>query len=430
MDPAWQKAVLKKTAWRLIPFLFLLYVVNILDRINIAVASLEMIPDPLSEQAYSLGSGIFYVGYLLFELPSNLILRRLGARRWISRIMISWGLVTSAMMFVDGPWGFYLLRILLGFAEAGFFPGIIFYLTYWVPARERAKMMAGFMVALPLTGILGSPLSAAILDAMSGVGDLKGWQWVFLLEGVPAILLGVAVLFYLPDVPGQASWLEPREREWLKEETGREEEYRRKVHGLTLRQALADVRVWHLICLYFTIAVGANAIGFYLPRLVAIAFPAAKKYQIGLLAAVPNVGAALGMLTNSWHSDRTGERRWHVAVPGYVCALGWLLAAFGPSSAVIFIGLILAQATVSSMIPVFWSMPTRFLSGAAAAGGIALINSVANLGGFAGPYLLGLSKSWTDSFAAGMGLIAAVMALGGILALAVRRSINDSDGSP
>jgi MFS transporter, ACS family, tartrate transporter len=227
MDEALQRAVLRKVSRRLIPFLFLLYVVNILDRVNVSFARLRMLKDlDMGEEVYALGFGLFYVGYLMFEVPSNLILNRTGARRWIARIMVSWGLISCAMMAVRGPWGFYLLRVLLGVAEAGFFPGIILYLTYWFPARERARMVALFMAASPITGVLGNPLSGAIMQWMDQLGGLHGWQWVFLLEGLPALVLGVVVLYYLTDRPEQATWLTPEEREWLAARVGGEETYR------------------------------------------------------------------------------------------------------------------------------------------------------------------------------------------------------------
>lgn len=426
MDEAWKKAVLNKVSRRLIPFLFLLYVVNILDRVNVSFARLRMLEDlHMSEGAYAFGFGLFYIGYLLFEVPSNLILSRTGARRWIARIMISWGLITSAMMLIRGPWAFYLLRILLGFAEAGFFPGIILYLTYWFPARKRASVVALFMAASPLTGVVGNPVSGAIMEWMDTVGGLSGWQWVFLLEGIPAVFLGVAVLFYLPDRPRTASWLTPEERDWLAEQTGGADAHRFQRPGLALLGVLADGRVWLLILLYFTVAAGANAFGSYLPKLVADRSPHLNKVQLGLLCALPNLCAVVCMVVNGAHSDRTGERRWHVAVPAFLSAVGWGLAAltFTPwldSPPLTLAALALVQSGIMSMLPTFWSLPTAFLRGIAAAGGIALINSVGNLGGFAGPNLVGQMKEYTGSFAPGLLTLAGVMGLGGILALCVR----------
>jgi len=422
MDDASKKALLGKVSRRLVPFLFLLYVVNILDRVNVGFARLQMLDDlNMGEEVYALGAGIFYLGYVVFEVPSNLILRRTGARRWIARIMISWGLVTCAMMAVRGPWTFYLLRILLGIAEAGFFPGIIFYLTYWFPARERARIVALFMAASPVTGMVGNPLSGAILEWLDQVGGLSGWQWVFLLEGIPAVILGVIALNYLTDRPEHASWLSLNERNWLSGEMSREEKHLEQRHGLSLRQALLDRRVWLLILLYFTVAVGSNAFGFYLPKLIESRFPGMDKFQIGLLAAVPHLCAVIAMVLNGAHSDRTGERRWHMAPPAAVAACGLTLYALSDSPALSLLGLALAQSGIMSMLPVFWTLPTSFLSGVAAAGGIALINSVGNVGGFVGPNLIGQPAKLTGSFTPGLLATALTLCIGALLALRVRQ---------
>jgi ACS family tartrate transporter-like MFS transporter len=433
MDESWQRAVLSKVTWRLLPFLFLLYMVNILDRVNVGFARLQMLDDlGMSETVYALGAGIFYIGYVAFEVPSNLILRRTGARRWIARIMVSWGLITCAMAAVRGPWSFYLLRVLLGFAEAGFFPGIILFLTYWFPTRLRARTVALFMVASPLTGAVGNPVSGAIMQYLDQVGGLRGWQWVFLLEGIPAIVLGFVVLRYLSDRPEEARWLAPAERDWLAGEVGREEKERERHHSLSLLQALGDRRVWLLIVLYFTVAVGSNGFGFYLPKLLQTQFPEAGDFVLGQLASVPNICAVLCMLFNAIHSDRSGERRWHVAVPALLSAVGWGLTAWAFSAtfaaperrlagaALTLIGLTVAQVGIMCMLPTFWALPTAFLSGVAAAGGIALINSVGNLGGFAGPNVLGLLKDATGDFTSGLLAMACIMCLGSVLALFVR----------
>jgi ACS family tartrate transporter-like MFS transporter len=423
MDEGLPRVVLGKVTRRLIPFLFVLYVVNILDRVNVSFARLQMLDDlHMDEDVYSVAAGIFYLGYVIFEVPSNLILSRTGARRWIARIMITWGLITCAMMTIRTPLGFYLLRILLGFAEAGFFPGMILFLTYWFPTRERARTVALFMAASPITGAVGSPLSGGILQFMDQVGGLRGWQWVFLLEGFPAVILGLLALYYLTDRPQQANWLTREERDWLAQKLAQEEQQRHQRHGLTLRLALIDPRVWLLIALYFTIAVGSNSFGFYLPKLLQTRFQDLSEFQIGLLAAVPNVCAVVGMVCNGAHSDRTGERRWHVAVPAFLAAVGWTLAASSDSRALTLLGLTLAQTGIMSMLATFWSLPTAFLAGSAAAGGIALINSIGNLGGFAGPVLMGHLKNRTGSFATGMAIVALVLALGGVLAASVRRA--------
>jgi D-galactonate transporter len=414
-------ALLSKVSRRLIPFLFLLYVVNILDRVNVGFARLQMLDElQKGEEVFAFGAGIFYLGYVVCEIPSNLILRRTGARRWIARIMISWGLVTCATMAVRGPWSFYLLRILLGVAEAGFFPGIILYLTYWFPDRDRARIVALFMAGSPVTGLVGNPLSGAILQGLNQVGGLSGWQWLFLLEGIPAVILGVIALYYLTDRPADARWLTTDERNRLMDEMRREEKHVEQHHGLSLRQAVMDRRVWLLICIYVTVAVGSNALGFYMPTLIESRFPGVDKFQIGLLAAIPYLCAVIAMVLNGAHSDRTGERRWHMAIPAFVAAWGLNLYALSESPALSLLGLALAQSGIMCVLPVFWSVPPSFLSGVAAAGGIALINSVGNVGGFFGPNFIGQPKELTGSFTPGVLATALALCVGALLALCVR----------
>jgi MFS family permease len=423
--PVHKEAVLWKVSLRLLPFLFLLYVLNILDRVNVGFARLQMLGDlgldgETGERVYGLGAGIFFIGYFIFEVPSNLILRRMGARRWIARILMSWGLVSVSMMFVTAPWQFYMLRFLLGVAEAGFFPGIILYLSYWFPARQRAKAVARFMTGSAITSLIGSPLSGAILYYCHGSGGLAGWQWLFLLEGLPTVLLGFVTLYYLTDRPEQARWLAPPERAWLAERMRQEEAYRDRQHGITLGQTFANPRVWLLCALYFTVSMGANSYGLYLPKVLAIHFTAANAFEIGLLAALPALVTIVSMVAVAMHSDATGERRWHVPVPAFLAATGWTLAAFAPSPWLALASLALAYLGMMSMLAPFWSLPTSFLSGAAAAGGIAFINSVGNLGGFAGPYAISQVKAATDSFTGGFLILGAALAVGGCLAIAAR----------
>lgn len=422
MDAASERHIVRKVVLRLIPFLFLLYLVNILDRVNVSFARLKMLDDlGMDEGAFAFGAGVFYLGYVLFEVPSNLILRRVGARRWIARIMVTWGLITCAMMIVTAPWGFYVLRVLLGFAEAGFFPGIILYLTYWFTSRERAWAVSCFMAASPINGILGGPLSGAIMQFMHEVGGLSGWQWLFLLEGIPAVILGIVTLRYLTDRPELADWLTADERTWLVARTALEETHRQGRRGLTLLNAFTDRRVWLLIALYFTIAIGANAFGFYLPKLIKDKFPGQREFQIGLLAAIPNLCAAVCMILNGTHSDRTGERRWHIALPAFLAAIGWTLTAWLDDPALYLAALALVQMGIMSMLPVFWTLPPAFLGGVAAAGGIALINSIGNLGGFVGPNIIGQLQRISGDFTSGVIALACILTLGGVLALCVRR---------
>ena len=402
---------------RLIPFLFVLYVVSYLDRINVGFAALQMNAAlGFSPAVYGLGAGIFFVSYFLFEIPSNLILARIGARVWIARIMISWGLVSVGMMLVSGPRSFLLLRFLLGAAEAGFFPGIILYLTYWFPARERARAIAQFMTATALAGVIGGPLSGALLS-MRALG-LAGWQWMFLIEGLPAIVLGVVVSRYLTDRPEQASWLAEDERAWLSKAMHAEQTTRAREHKMSLREALLNPGVWRLSVLYFMIVIGLYGISFWLPQLVK-GFAGLSDLAVGFISAIPYAVAALCMVFVAAHSDRTGERRFHVAAPAFVAAVGFLITATFPSPAVSLLGLSLAAAGIWGAVGPFWTLPTAFLSGASAAGGIALINSVGNLGGFLGPYLLGAVKEATGSFSGGMFVLAMALLFAGLIAVSL-----------
>jgi ACS family tartrate transporter-like MFS transporter len=426
-----EAALLRKVSWRLLPFLFLLYVINLIDRGNIGMARMQMVDRQqiLSEEAYSWGAGIFYVGYLLFEVPSNLILLRMGARAWIARILVSWGLISAAMMFVTGPWSFGILRVLLGVAEAGFFPGIIYFLSDWFPARVRARSVALFMVGGVISSMVGNPLSGLILHRMDQVGGLWGWQWVFLLEGIPAVALGFVTLAYLTDRPDLARWLTPEERTWLSQQIENDRNQKPWSRSHTLAAALVDPRVWLLIAVYFTVAMGDNSYSFYVPSFLTTQFPDWESDQIGLLAAAPSAIALVGMVLVGRNSDRTGERRWHVACSAFTAALGWLLIALVASGRLAIpgidtrwlfvLGLALTLTGMKSMLPTFWTLPPSFLSGAAAAGGIALINSVANLGGMLGPTIVGHVKAATESFTGGYLIMAAVLFLGGLLVLNV-----------
>lgn len=408
-----QHGTLQKVAWRLIPFVCLLYLLNILDRANVGFARLQMQDDlKLSKETFDLGYGIFYVGYLLFEVPSNLLMWRIGARRWIARIMISWGLISSLTMFARDQWTFYGLRILLGIAEAGFFPGIIFYLSFWFPDRERAKMTAFFMLATGLAGVLGNPVSGLIMQSLDSVGGLHGWQWLFLLEGIPSILLGFVVLVYLTDYPRDATWLTSEERDWLVERMRSEEERRQQRHSADRLGAILQWRVWLLIAIYFTVAVGTNAASAYFPTLISDQFDKLSKFQIGLLSALPAICGVVGMALFGISSDRKNERRGHLATAGLLAAAGWGLAAWGPNRGVVLLGLCVAQIGMMGMLPVFWTLPTAFLTGAAAAGGIAMINSVANIGGFFGASILGRF---------GLSSVSMILFVGGVLVAAVRQ---------
>ena len=402
---------------RLIPLLFLLYIVAYLDRINVGFASLQMNQAlGFSDATYGLGAGIFFVGYTLFEIPSNVILTRVGARLWIARIMITWGLVSAGMMFVRSAPVFYILRFLLGLAEAGFFPGIIFYLTRWVPARERARTIAAFMTATLVAGVIGGPLSGALLT-LQGTGGLAGWQWLFLLEGLPAVVLGVVVLRVLTERPEQASWLPSAQKAALVARIGDEQRLARdQVHSTGA--ALRHPRLWLLSAVYFTVPVALYAFGFFLPQIIQGSFRGST-FQIGLLSAIPYIAGSIAMVIAGRHSDSTGERRWHVAVAAIVSAVGFVASAFATSLTMSIVTLSIAMVGLASMFGPFWTLATSFVNGVGAAAGIALINSIGNIGGFVGPYLLGSIKTLTASFAAGLVLIGLTVACGGALALAV-----------
>jgi MFS transporter, ACS family, tartrate transporter len=411
-----------KARRRLIPFLFLLYVVSYLDRINVGFAALQMNAAlGFSNVTYSLGAGIFFLSYTLLEIPSNVILARVGARRWIARIMISWGLVSAGMMFVRSATGFYVLRFLLGAAEAGFFPGIIYCLTRWFPARERARAIAGFMTAVVIAGIVGGPVSGALLS-LDGVGGLAGWQWLFVVEGLPAVVLGFVVLRVLPEVPSQARWLTPAEQVALT--TQLEEEaalaaLKGSVHSV--RGALTSGRMWLLAAVYFTIPVELYALSFWLPQIVKSA-SGASDFMVGILSAIPYAVAAVTMVVVGRHSDATGERRWHIALSAVVGGVAMALTGFVRGVVPAIVLLSCATAGLASMLGPFWAFATSFLGGIGAAAGIALVNSVGNIGGFVGPNIVGFVREATSDFAAGLAIVGAILVAGGALVLTVNPS--------
>jgi len=412
-------AVTDRVTRRLIPLLFACYVVNYLDRFNISFAALEMKADlGLSDSVYGLGAGMFFAGYVTFEIPSNLILQRVGARRWIARIMVTWGLVSCATMFVRTAGGFYSLRFLLGLAEAGFLPGMLFYLTHWIPARERARVFALFLTSTALAGVIGAPISAALLK-LSGAGGLAGWQWLFLVEGIPAVLLGVVIYCYLPDRPTDARWLAAEEAEWIERTLAAERVARERAHRLTLWQALTHGRVWRLCVLYFSTIISFYGVAFWLPQIVQ-SFSGLSNVAASLVAALPYVAAAAGMVAVARHSDRTGERRRHVAVAAFTGAAALALGALVQNvPALAFLSLCLAATGIWSTLGPFWSLPTAFLSGTAAAGGIALVNSIGNVGGFVGPTVMGFLRQRTHRFESGLIVLAVTLVVAGVLALSL-----------
>ena len=424
--PAQLASAVAKLRVRLIPFLFLLYVVAYLDRINVGFAALQMNQAlGFSARTYGLGAGIFFVSYVAFEIPSNIILARVGPRRWIARIMVTWGIASCAMMLVRGTAGFLTARFLLGLAEAGFFPGIIFYLTCWFPARERAHAIATFMTAVFIAGVVGGPISGALL-ALDGMGGLAGWQWLFLLEGLPAIVLGFVVWAVLIERPEEAAFLTGDERHALIACLA-EERKAQGSHAHTVRDALSSGRIWLLAVLYFTIPVGLYAVSFWLPQIIKQASNGSD-LAIGTLSAIPYLVGAIAMVVVGRHSDRTGERHWHVAIPAWIGAAGFVLSTVVHGLAPSIVALSIATLGFASMYGPFWTLAASEVSGVGAAAAIALINSVGNTAGFVGPYILGYVLETTQSFAAGLISIGAILVFGGALALAIRRSAGDAGG--
>jgi D-galactonate transporter len=418
--PALAEATYRKVAWRLLPFLFLCYVVAYLDRVNVGFAKLQMLADlKFSETAYGLGAGIFFIGYFIFEVPSNLILHRTGARRWIARIMVTWGLLSAGMMFVTSEMQFYVLRFLLGAAEAGFFPGIILYLTYWFPAQQRARIVALFMTAIAMSGVVGGPLSGWIMSAMAGLNGWAGWQWLFLIEGLPSVVLGIAVLYVLDDSIRSARWLSSEEKDLLERNIAADQ---KSQQHLSVGQTLRDRRVWLLSGLYFCFIMGLYGVSFWLPQLIK-GLGVKDLMSIGLLSAIPYGLAAVAMVWVGRSSDAQGERRRHLLVPALLGAAGLALAGvYGGQPVFGMMALTLATAGVLSVLPVFWTLPTALLGGAGAAAGIALINSIGNLAGFLSPYMVGAIKDATGSTTLGMYALAGSMCVGAVLSLLATRN--------
>jgi len=415
------QSALRKVRRRLIPFLFLLYVIAYLDRVNVGFAAIDMNRDlGFSAATYGLGSGIFFLSYTLLEVPSNLMLARLGARVWIARIMFTWGVMSTAMILVAGPTSFYLLRFLLGAAEAGFFPGLIFYLTHWFPARERARAVALFMTATAMAGVIGAPISSALLQ-FDGAFGFRGWQWLFLVEGLPAILMAPVVLGLLTERPAGAAWLTAAERDWLTAEMSREQAQTDDAR-LTLRDAVRSGRLWALSLLYFCIVIAFYGISFWLPQIVQ-STSALGSATVVLLTAIPYTAATIGLVVVGARSDRAGERRWHVAIPCLIGATGFALTVVGPQSlAISLTTLSLAAFGIWGALGPFWTLPTAFLRGTAAAAGIAIVNSIGNIGGFAGPYLIGWVRETTGAFGGGLLTLAGLLVLGAAVAAAMPRS--------
>jgi ACS family tartrate transporter-like MFS transporter len=415
------RATLATVGRRLLPFLLLLYVIAWLDRVNIGFAALQMNTDlGLSDAVYGFGAGIFFIGYALFEVPSNLILVRVGARLWIARIMITWGILSVAMMFVQGPVSFYVLRFLLGVAEAGFLPGIIYYLGQWYPAADRARAVSWFMLAIPLSTVVGGPLAGLLLE-LDGWHGLHGWQWLFLVEGLPAIVLGFVVLGYLTDKPEQAAWLEPAQRQWLAQRIASEHRVAHERHGIGLKAAFFHPTVWLLGLILFACQTGSYGLTLWIPQIVR-GISGYSDFTVSMISALPYVAAAIGMVAIGASSDRRNERFLHIAIPSAIGGLGFIASAYFVSPLPAMIALTVAAVGDLGTRGPFWALPTRFLTGSAAAAGIALINTMASLGGFVGPTMVGFVREVTGSFAGGLVFLAVLLLLAACAALALRRA--------
>ena len=401
------------------PFLFLLYIVAYLDRINVSFAVLQMRGQlGLSERVIGRASGMFFVGYFFFQVPSNLVLEKFGVRRWISALMITWGVISCLMIFIRGPVSFYVMRFLLGAAEAGFFPGIILYMKHWFPARARGRAVAWFMTANPLAGIIGSPISGALLG-LQGSG-LSGWQWMFLIEGTPAILLGAAVFWTLADTPQEANWLKPEERDLLLRNLSVEQQSDSGISKGSLWAAIFSLRIWALSLVYFGVSTTMYGVTLWLPSVIK-SLSGLGNFTISLIAVLPFLVTTIIMVLVGMHSDRSAERRWHTAVPAFVAGAALVCAAYGSSTAVVVAAISLGLAGAEAMVGPFWAMATSRMEGLSAAAGIAVINSIANLGGYFGPDIIGFFRTVGGGFRGGLLAIGATVAVSGAIALIVGR---------
>jgi ACS family tartrate transporter-like MFS transporter len=416
MPDTLEQVTIRKVAWRLLPFIFLLFFWCLIDRVNLAYAALTMNADlGLTATMYSLGAGIFFLGYVPFEVPSNLLLEHYGARIWIARIMVTWGLVASAMAFMTGIYSFLTLRFLLGVAEAGFFPGMVLYLTFWFPRAYRARVIAAFLLSVPFNQIIGAPLATSLMQIHAW--GLKGWQWLFLIEGIPSVLLGIAVLFYMTDRPSKAQWLSPDERAWLERTLLSERDELEAVHGrISPWRALIEGRVLALCVIYIGVGTISYGIGYFLPQI--IKGIGLSVLATGFVTAIPAIVGAIGMVVVGWYSDRSPDRRWGCGIAMLVAAVGVAWMGWIGSTWWVLVPAALMAFSLEASRPLFWALPSMFLSRSAAATGIALINSVGNLGGIIGPVAVGWAKDTTHSFAGGLYFIAIVSALAAILVMA------------
>jgi len=416
-----ERATIRKVGTRLLPVLFVLYIAAYLDRTNVGLAALQMnAAVGMSAAAYGFGAGVFFIGYGLLEVPSNLLLARVGARRWIARIAITWGIIACATMFVHGAMSFYVLRFLLGAAEAGAFPGIVYYLGEWFPERHRARALSRFMVSVPLAGAIGGPIGGALLSLDGRLG-LAGWQWLFLVEGIPSIVVGLMVLVVLIDRPSEASWLSPAEREWLLERLAEERGKRERVAETSVARAMTSGIVWWLSLLYFLALAAYLGTIFFGPVLLADTLHVSSLTVGYIMGAIGMAGVA-GMLLNGANSDRTNERIVHSAAPMFLMAVGFAITARASSATMLIVGLALISFSLNAFLPVFWCVPAALLSGPAAAGGIALINSIGNLGGFVAPNIVGYGKTISGNYSGSLWILGGFAVVAGLMVLPLRRT--------
>lgn len=413
-DGSLESTAYHKVDLRLLPFLFLCYILAYLDRVNVGFAKLQMLKDlSMSDAAFATGAGIFFIGYFFFEVPSNVLLKKFGARMWIARIMISWGVISACMIFVKGEWSFYGMRFLLGLAEAGFFPGVIFYLTLWYPSKLRASRTAWFVAAIAVSGVVGNPISGWIMDKLSGSMNLAGWQWLFLSEGIPSMLVGIWVIFYLNSSIEEATWLTAEDKALLTNNLIAEDKHKTE-HKLA--DAFKSGKVWVLCAIYFTLMIGLYGIAFWLPTIVK-AFGIKGYLGVGVVTAIPYGVAVIGMILLSMHSDKTGEQRLHYVFNVTAGAIGLVLSgifASNPVLAIIFLSI--GTLGVIGSMPLFWPLPSAFLAGTAAAAGIGIVNSVGNLGGYFGPNIPIWAKVISSNRSAALYIIAGILMVGAFLA--------------
>ena len=429
----YERATYRKVTWRLMPFLFVCYVFAYMDRVNVGFAKLQMQQDlSMSDAVYGIGAGIFFLGYFIFEIPANMMMQRLGARLWLGPIMILWGLVAACTMFVRSATSFYVLRFVLGIVESGFFPGVILYLTYWYTRQHRAKMVAAFMTANPLSGVLAGPISGAILAFASGARGFRAWQWLFLLEGIPSILAGVAAMLYLDDNPSKAKWLASEERDLLLDRLHQEEDAKRSEGESRHRliDAFKSGRIWLLCVVYFGFVMGNYGLWFWLPQMIKDTLTR-DPWNIGLVSAIPWAAAAIVMIGFAHHSDLTGERRWHLALAGAVAFVAFSASGFPGIPGVLGLaGLTFAAVAIMCAQSTFWALPTAILSGSAAAGGIAWINSVGNLAGYVSPFVIGEIRDATGSMTPALLVLSASCLMAGLVVLVVAKPRKNRMGVP